>query len=68
MTIGLVYAMPGEIETLLTDETRTPIRTGGGRVLYQIRPTSSPAAAASARSTPPWAPSCSSASTTRIWC
>ena len=27
MTIGLVYAMPGEIETLLTDETRTPIRT-----------------------------------------
>ena len=38
MTIGLVYAMPGEIETLLTDETRTPIRTEAGVSFYQIRP------------------------------
>ena len=34
MTIGLVYAMPGEIETLLTDETRTPIRTEADIDLY----------------------------------
>ena len=38
MTIGLVYAMPGEIETLLTDEIRTPIRTEAGVSFYQIRP------------------------------
>ena len=38
MTIGLVYAMPGEIETLLTDETRTPIRTEAGVSFYHIRP------------------------------
>ena len=36
MTIGLVYAMPGEIETLLTDETRTPIRTEAGSLLCQL--------------------------------
>ena len=29
---------PGEIETLLTDETRTPIRTEAGVSFYQIRP------------------------------
>ncbi len=38
MTIGLVYAMPGEIETLLTDEIRTPIRTEAGVSFYQTRP------------------------------
>ena len=38
MTIGLVYAMPGEIETLLTDETRNSHPHGGGRVLLSDPP------------------------------
>ena len=68
MTIGLVYAMPGEIETLLTDETRTPIRTEAGVSFYQIRPHIIACCCGVSKVNAAWAPSCSSASTTRIWC
>lgn len=58
MKIGLVYAMTGEIESLLTQENAQPLQTVAGVPFYRIRPTSSPAPAASARSTPLWPPSC----------
>ena len=56
MKIGLVYAMTGEIESLLTQENAQPLQTVAGVPFYG--PTSSPAPAASARSTPLWPPSC----------
>ena len=38
MTIGLIYAMRGEIESLLTDETAEPLQTVAGVSFYRIRP------------------------------
>ena len=61
MKIGLVYAMTGEIESLLTQENAQPLQTVAGVPFYQIRPdviACAGGAAASARSTPPWPPSC----------
>ena len=68
MTIGLVYAMPGEIETLLTDETRTPIRTEAGVSFYQIRPHIIACCCGISKVNAAMGASCSSASITRIWC
>ena len=45
MKIGLVYAMTGEIESLLTEETPL-LQEKAGVLFYRIRRTSSPAAAA----------------------
>lgn len=58
MKIGLVYAMTGEIESLLTQENAQPLQTVAGVPFTGSGPTSSPAPAASARSTPLWPPSC----------
>ena len=38
MKIGLVYAMTGEIESLLTQENAQPLQTVAGVPFYQIRP------------------------------
>lgn len=38
MTIGLIYAMRGEIESLLTNENASPLQTVAGVSFYQIRP------------------------------
>ena len=38
MTIGLIYAMRGEIESLLTEETAEPLQTVAGVSFYRIRP------------------------------
>ena len=45
MKIGLVYAMTGEIESLLTQENAQPLQTVAGVPFYR-------------RSTPLWPPSC----------
>lgn len=37
MTIGLIYAMRGEIESLLTNENALPLQTVAGVSFYQIR-------------------------------
>ena len=38
MKIGLVYAMTGEIESLLTQENAQPLQTVAGVPFYRIRP------------------------------
>ena len=38
MKIGLYYAMPGEIESLLTAQNAQPLQTVAGVSFYQIRP------------------------------
>ena len=63
MCIGLLYAMKGEIESLLTEETPL-LQEKAGVLFTAFRRTSSPAAAVWARSTPPWPPSCLSTCTT----
>ena len=38
MKIGLIYAMTGEIESLLTKENAEPLQTVAGVSFYRIRP------------------------------
>ena len=38
MTVGLIYAMRGEIESLLSAENAQPLQTAAGVEFYQIRP------------------------------
>ena len=38
MTIGLIYAMRGEIESLLNTENAEPLQSAAGVEFYQIRP------------------------------
>lgn len=54
MKIGLQFAMPAELHALPGAKDLEPFETVSGVPFLRSRRISSPAPAASARSTPPW--------------
>ena len=68
MTIGLVYAMPGENRDAADRRDPHAIRTGAGVSFYQIRPHIIACCCGISKVNAAMGASCSSASITRIWC